>query len=76
MEDLTNPEKKEADPLADRKVAVYGWVRGTNLKPGMGIHIPGCGDLQMTSINFLARGTACPAWSTRAHVYVCAGVGG
>ena len=29
MEDVTSPADKEADPLADRKICVYGYVRGT-----------------------------------------------
>ena len=34
VEDLTDPEVVELNPTADRQVALYGWLRGTNLKFG------------------------------------------
>ena len=35
FEDMTEPEAVRADPSCDRTVAIYGYVRGANLKPGM-----------------------------------------
>ena len=35
VEDVTAPALLEADPAADRTVALFGFVRGTHLKPGM-----------------------------------------
>jgi ribosome biogenesis protein BMS1 len=32
MEDLTDPETVRVNPKVDRKVTLYGYVRGTNLK--------------------------------------------
>jgi ribosome biogenesis protein BMS1 len=47
MEDLTDPEEKRLDPKCDRKVCLYGYVRGTNLKAGMDVHVAGCGDFRL-----------------------------
>ena len=35
VEDLTRPELVHEDEKIDRKVSLYGYVRGTNMKPGM-----------------------------------------
>ncbi|KAF7325702.1 hypothetical protein MKEN_00420400 [Mycena kentingensis (nom. inval.)] len=42
----------------DRTVTVYGYVRGTNLRMGTKVHIPGVGDLEMKSVSIL--GDPCP----------------
>uniref|UniRef100_A0A0W0F3E0 Bms1-type G domain-containing protein n=1 Tax=Moniliophthora roreri TaxID=221103 RepID=A0A0W0F3E0_MONRR len=42
----------------DRTVTVYGYVRGTNLRMGSKVHIPGVGDLEMKSVTKL--GDPCP----------------
>lgn len=47
------PEVKERDPKGDRKVCIYGYVRGTHLKPNMRVHVIGCGDHSMASITLL-----------------------
>ena len=41
MEDLTDPERMRTQPNCDRVVSLYGYVRGTNLKPDSAVHIPG-----------------------------------
>lgn len=33
---------------------MYGYLKGTNLREGMKVHIPGAGDLQISSITILA----------------------
>lgn len=53
MEDITDPEQKATNPQHDRKVCIFGYVRGTHLKPNMLLHIPGCGDVRMHSIGLL-----------------------
>ena len=41
LEDLTSPEAIQKNSKCDRSISVYGYVRGTNLKPDSAIHIPG-----------------------------------
>ncbi len=41
MEDLTDPEKIRTEATCDRVVSLYGYARGTNLKPDSVVHIPG-----------------------------------
>lgn len=53
MEDLTNQEEIRINAKCDRKISLYGYVRGTNIKNGSGIHIPGAGDFTVSSMTFL-----------------------
>lgn len=53
MEDLTPREDIRANPKADRTITVYGYLRGTHLRPSTRVHIPGAGDLSITSIEKL-----------------------
>jgi len=53
MEDLTDPEAVRVDPKADRRVAVYGYLRGTNLRPGQRVHLAGVGDCDVEGITQL-----------------------
>lgn len=41
MEDLTEPELIRTNPLANRTVCLYGYVRGCPIKADTPIHIPG-----------------------------------
>lgn len=52
--DVTPPTKMEEDPKCDRTVALYGYLRGTNF-PALGarVHVPGVGDLTVSSIEAL-----------------------
>ena len=50
MEDLTPPAAVQRNSLISRKVAVFGYVRGTFLKPGMRVHVPGLGDYSMKEV--------------------------
>ncbi|KAJ4468898.1 GTP binding protein [Lentinula aciculospora] len=59
IEDLTPRESiRLSDGKVDRKVSVYGYVRGTNLRDTQNVHIPGVGDFSMDSIEIL--GDPCP----------------
>ncbi|KAF8477074.1 hypothetical protein BDZ91DRAFT_778247 [Kalaharituber pfeilii] len=52
--DLTDPAEIEKDNKIDRQVALYGYVRGQNLPAENGqVHIPGVGDLSITSVEQL-----------------------
>ncbi|KAL4080833.1 DUF663-domain-containing protein [Scleroderma citrinum] len=59
IEDLTPRESIRASKgKCDRTVTLYGYLRGTNLRQSTKVHIPGVGDLDITSINVL--GDPCP----------------
>ncbi|KAF8895142.1 hypothetical protein BD779DRAFT_1608832 [Infundibulicybe gibba] len=50
IEDLTPRERiRTSKGKCDRTVTVYGYVRGTNLRQEMKVHVPGVGDLDMKS---------------------------
>lgn len=56
VEDLTPVETIEADPVCDRTVCFYGYLRGIPLKqiPGsLQLHIPGAGDFAIESLSAL-----------------------
>lgn len=52
--DITDPTAIEENPKCDRTVALYGYLRGTNF-PAVGarVHVPGVGDLNVSSIESL-----------------------
>mmetsp|Transcript_21416 Transcript_21416/g.46516 ORF Transcript_21416/g.46516 Transcript_21416/m.46516 type:complete len:1204 (+) Transcript_21416:62-3673(+) len=52
-EDITHPSKIEEDEKCERSVAFYGYVRGTNLKEGMKVHLIGVGDYSMAEVSVL-----------------------
>ncbi|KAI8969271.1 hypothetical protein BDF20DRAFT_793766, partial [Mycotypha africana] len=53
IEDLTDPELLHRKPTCDRTVTLYGYLRGTNLKPNMRVHIPGAGDHYLADVSVL-----------------------
>ncbi|XP_069837007.1 ribosome biogenesis protein BMS1 homolog [Dendropsophus ebraccatus] len=53
MEDLTNPEDIRLNPKIDRKVSLYGYLRGAYLKNKSQVHIPGVGDFALAEVSFL-----------------------
>ena len=59
IEDLTPREQvRESKGKCDRTVTVYGYLRGTNMRMGTKVHVPGVGDLEVKSISKL--GDPCP----------------
>lgn len=44
MEDITNPGEVAQDQTIDRRVAIYGYLRGANLKLDSKVHLIGVGD--------------------------------
>lgn len=59
VEDLTPRELiRTTDGKTNRVVTVYGYLRGTNLRMGTKVHIPGVGDLDMSGVS--ALGDPCP----------------
>ncbi|KAJ3070044.1 Glycoside hydrolase 2 (Mannanase, beta-galactosidase) [Podochytrium sp. JEL0797] len=53
VEDLTDPALLHTSPKCDRTIALYGYLRGTHLKPHTKIHIPGSGDHTLHHISLL-----------------------
>ncbi|RCH94937.1 Glycoside hydrolase 2 (Mannanase, beta-galactosidase) [Rhizopus stolonifer] len=53
IEDLTDPELLHRKPHCDRTVTLYGYLRGTNLKSNMRVHIPGAGDHFLADVSVL-----------------------
>ena len=52
--DITPPTDVEQNPKCDRSIALYGYLRGTNFPAGgTRVHIPGVGDLTVTSTEAL-----------------------
>lgn len=47
---MTDPEAVRLDSGCGRTVALYGYVRGSNLKPGMQMHLCGVGDVSMAEV--------------------------
>ncbi|XP_078492476.1 ribosome biogenesis protein BMS1 homolog [Ciona intestinalis] len=53
MEDITDPETLRVEPTCNRNISIYGYVRGTHLKPSTAVHIPGAGDYRLHNVSFL-----------------------
>ncbi|CAB4056268.1 BMS1 [Lepeophtheirus salmonis] len=53
IEDLTDPEILRKNPKSDRKISIYGYLRGTHLKNKSDIHIAGIGDFSIADVSFL-----------------------
>lgn len=47
VEELTSRDKVRVDDVCDREVALYGYVRGCNLRPYDRVHLAGVGDFSM-----------------------------
>eukprot|EP01061_Rhynchopus_euleeides_P004148 TRINITY_DN13457_c0_g4_i1.p1 TRINITY_DN13457_c0_g4~~TRINITY_DN13457_c0_g4_i1.p1 ORF type:complete len:1213 (+),score=589.56 TRINITY_DN13457_c0_g4_i1:93-3641(+) len=60
MEDVTDPAQQQQNPGCDRKIALYGYVRGCPLKGNQRVHIPGVGDYTITSCHHLDDPCALP----------------
>jgi len=53
VEDMTDGDKIHENEKCDRDVTLYGYVRGTYLKPNGKIHVPGLGDYYMRSVTHI-----------------------
>ncbi|XP_039689953.1 ribosome biogenesis protein BMS1 homolog isoform X3 [Medicago truncatula] len=53
FEDITPPEQVHANNKCDRKVTLYGYLRGCNLKKGNKVHIAGVGDYGLAHVTGL-----------------------
>jgi len=52
-EDVTHPNKTHEDPNVERSLLMYGYVRGTHLKPDARVHIIGAGDFNIAELSRL-----------------------
>lgn len=43
----------------ERELVLYGYVRGSHLKPGMKVHLIGAGDFDMASVRAAKRNAEC-----------------
>ncbi|EQC29581.1 hypothetical protein SDRG_12590 [Saprolegnia diclina VS20] len=64
FEDVTHPDAIQQNPVCDRKVTLYGYLRGTHLKPGMKVHVAGAGDFYMESVTSLPDPCPLPSKSS------------
>lgn len=54
LEDMTARERVRTDPKVSRRITLYGYLRGTNLRSeGARVHIPGAGDLVVKRVSRL-----------------------
>ena len=53
FEEITDPEHMRVDPACDRTIYLYGYNRGTYMRAGQRIHVPGVGDFQMDDVSVL-----------------------
>ncbi|KAM6106101.1 LOW QUALITY PROTEIN: ribosome biogenesis protein BMS1 homolog [Pterocles gutturalis] len=60
MEELTNPEDVRINPKCDRKISLYGYLRGAHLTNKSQIHMPGVGDFTVSDVSFLPDPCALP----------------
>ncbi|KAJ1678915.1 Glycoside hydrolase 2 (Mannanase, beta-galactosidase) [Spiromyces aspiralis] len=60
LEDLTDPELLHRNPKCNRTITLYGYLRGTNMKTGSSVHIPGVGDYAVDEISILNDPCAIP----------------
>lgn len=44
VQDVTSEEAIRRDPKCDRDITLFGYSRGSNIKPGKKVHIAGVGD--------------------------------
>jgi ribosome biogenesis protein BMS1 len=50
---MTPVESIRLDPLCDRRIALFGYLRGCNLKPGARVHLAGVGDFSLSDVSVL-----------------------
>ncbi|CAO1614615.1 unnamed protein product [Jaminaea pallidilutea] len=65
LEDLTSREQIRTNPKTDRRITIYGYLRGTNMRSNQRVHIPGLGDMSIASIEQLAD--PCPLPTTESE---------
>ncbi|KAE8806066.1 Ribosome biogenesis protein BMS1-like protein [Hordeum vulgare] len=54
FEDVTPSESVRLNRKCDRKITLYGYLRGCNMKRGTKVHITGAGDFSLSGVTSLA----------------------
>ncbi len=60
FEDVTHPQTVAENPSTPRTTVLYGWTRGSPLKRGQAVHLPGVGDFVMSEVSVLDDPCALP----------------
>jgi ribosome biogenesis protein BMS1 len=60
FEDVTHPQTVSENPATPRTAVLYGWTRGSPLKKGQAVHLPGVGDFVMSEVSVLDDPCALP----------------
>lgn len=50
---MTEAEQVRAEAKSERRVCLYGYVRGNHMRAGVRVHVPGCGDLRVHAMSAL-----------------------
>ena len=67
-EDITDPGIVSSNPLVNRTITFYGYVRGTYLKPTQKVHLLGVGDFDIHQLNALDDPCAAVAKKAKHHL--------
>ena len=62
---MTPVESVRTDPLCDRRVALYGYLRGCNLMPGARVHLAGVGDFSLSDVSVISDPCPLPGSTKR-----------
>lgn len=62
LEDVTFEAKVKNQSTCDRDVLLYGYLRGTNLRPGCKVHISGISMIRAPTLTFVADGVTHVLW--------------
>lgn len=69
VNDLTNPMTITNNPKCDRKVAMYGYVHGLNMKETHTVHIAGLGDYKVNTIEKLPDPVPTPYFEQKVNEF-------
>lgn len=67
VEDVTSAVKVQEDPNCNRDMTLFGYVRGTHLKPRSLLHLLGAGDFDIAAITSLEDPCPLPKTSENDH---------
>ena len=65
VEDITPTSTIQDNPLCDREISLFGYLRGTHLKPSTRVHLIGAGDFDVTSVAALEDPCPMPSQQDR-----------
>jgi ribosome biogenesis protein BMS1 len=65
VEDITSAAEIQDNPNCDREISLFGYLRGTHLKPSMRVHLIGAGDFEVTAVSALEDPCPMPSQNDR-----------